>query len=161
MQESDNPQPLDRRKFHVIDGDGGHPVSRKFEDATAGDAPDVSAPFEAFVWKSRVYGGVLLNVQSIDRPFLEARLPSIIAGVQGRGKAEIFGNKLAVQFGLTDAEVEDGELLDQYRDALLSYLGLTFEAVLIQRIAEPVVDLEVVDEVENSLRKMGLRAIRE
>ena len=147
--------------LRAVDGSGASLNSLEDVEHGPGDAPDVSVSFETFVWRSPIFGGVILDVRSIDRRFLEARLPSISAGVRGRGKAELFGDKLAVQFGLTSEEVEEDSLLDLYRDGLLNYLGLSADLVLVQRVAEVAVEPHVEAEVERHLRALGLRALRD
>lgn len=132
------------------------------EADSPGEAPDVSVPFEAFVWKSDIFGGVRIDLSSIDRQFRHTALARVRAGVRGRGKAELTQDDglLEVQFGLTDDELAAGAvLLDDYRDALLTYLGLPAEAVLDQVIAPFNVTPETRERVERAMFRYGLHAI--
>lgn len=125
-----------------------------------GDAPDISASFEALLWRSSVFGGVQLDTSSIDARFVHARLQQIGAGVRGRGKVELdHQGRLTVQFGMSTEEVE-AQLLDDYVDHLVAYLRLPDSAVVDVRIATGVENPEVDARADRAIRRLGVRALK-
>jgi len=116
-------------------------------------------PVEALVWEANCRVGLQLNVGGIDRRFLAPRLAAVEEGLRGRGYAEVRDDVLTVEFGLMEAEAASTSLLEQYRDALLDFLGLPVAALLDQRIAAPQLTPELVEEADQIVRQIGLRAI--
>lgn len=115
------------------------------------DVPDVSLPLDAYAWRTPHWAAILLDVSSVEPRFMWQKAEQLRQGVHGRGKVDFWDGKLAVHFALTDNEKDGGraeELLAEYRDSLLGFVGLSADTV----IGERVFDLpdDVVTEAEAS-----------
>lgn len=141
----------------VSDSDSAQRLAER--QTEVGDAPDISMPNEALIWRSSVRAGVQVDVSGVERRFLERRLHEVRAGVMGRGFVAIDNGLLTVEFGLTDREIDGDDVLVAYTDALLEYLGLPDSAIVEQRVAGVHLTPDAEAEAERLTRRLGIRAL--
>jgi hypothetical protein len=147
--------PADTGPLSVVSGYGqptrGH---------TPETLPDMSLPSERIVWRSKVRGGVLVELPEMDRRFAEAIARDVAVGLRGRGTCKVtLDGLLFASFGLTEAESRDSRVVEEYASHLIDHLGLDRDALVFAVIDTVEVDPDIARRADRAIARLGLRAV--